>query len=70
MMCSGGYMTAWSEYPRFKPDDGENVIIHWNGHFVDVAIYSKEHEIFVIAEDLFHTDNVDYWMRIPPIPKE
>lgn len=73
-MKTGGYLTGWNEFPNFKPNDGEYVVIHLN-HWVNSAFVSAKYHK---SSYLFRGDNdvkydeiaVDYWMRIPQVPEE
>lgn len=76
MSYNGGYLTAWSDARYFHPKDLEDVLVHlktngrydWqNGRYMDNGeyqqIYFDEHYSVPFAD-------VDFWMRIPPIPEE
>lgn len=71
--ASGGYMTAWSEAERFKPNDGEIVLFHlkaWKPDEYSIGSYTPEDGIVLLGEEPVPYSIVDYWMRIPPKPNE
>lgn len=73
--ANGGYLTAWSPFPQFKPHDGELVIIHhnwWKEKYGEPAIYHEKQKVFERGNfsGIYDEDCIDYWMRIPPLPEE
>lgn len=65
----GGYMTAWTDCRYLKPNNQEKVIIYWDG-LIDVAYYKMCGNQFETCDDCFtiNARDVDFWMRIPPVP--
>lgn len=63
----------WFHYPDFEPKNNEDVIIHpshWRDNWFALCEFDAETRTFKNENTFFSGFEIDYWMRIPPIPKE
>ena len=65
---------GWRPFPQFKPDDGELVICHhywWKDRYGEPMIYRENVKMFERGNfaGMIEEKCVDFWMRIPSIPK-
>ena len=60
------YTHGWINIKAFTPEDGEKVIVHGIRGGIYICYYFEKEKSFI--NDKGYTANVDFWMRLPPLP--
>ena len=72
--AGGGYLAGWIPTAEMKPKDGDIVICHhswWKDNYGEPMIYRAEQKKFELQNFKGNVDEekIDFWLKLPPIPR-